>query len=213
LHDPFYYLVGIWAKAFSVYAHIFCQHFGEELAPEMKTYVEASFERFMRFVKGYKILSTRRLAPLDKRIAKIDFKSLPILVSPGPRESKSVVNKTNPNRPSIVASLVRTEESTTGVPRSESYVLSSDTTKDTSSPTQLDRKETQASLIKNDKDGYGSDPETGGEEEPARDREEDDLRQRATTKSDGDGLDTSCRLEQSGRESPGDEAGSKDKVS
>jgi len=40
LHDPFYYLTGIWAKAFSVYAHIFCQHFGnEELSPEVKSYI------------------------------------------------------------------------------------------------------------------------------------------------------------------------------
>lgn len=133
LHDPFYYLTGIWAKAFSVYAHIFCQHFGnEELSPEVKSYVEASFERFMRFVKGYRILSTRRLAPLDKRIAKLDFKSLPIPTSPNvPRESKSVVifnNKTLTSstiRPSVMTtSLVRTEESSggsPGVPRSESY--------------------------------------------------------------------------------------------
>jgi len=75
LHDPFYYLSGIWAKAFSVFAHVFCQHFGpEELAPEVKQFMEAAFERFMGFVKGYRILSSRRLAPLEDRIAKLDIK-------------------------------------------------------------------------------------------------------------------------------------------
>jgi len=185
----------------------------------------------MRFVKGYKILSSRRLAPLDKRVAQLDFKSLPLLIFPtspitGIRESKSVVvnNKTTAgaNRPSIVASLVRTEESSTsngcGVPRSESYVLSSDTTNKEANSPLLDRKETQISITQekkeNDKDDYASDPETGCEEEQGR-GEEDDLQQRATTKGSGDGLDTSCRLEraESGRESPGDERGSKDKVS
>jgi len=116
LHDPFYYLTGIWAKAFSVFAHVFCQHFGnDELTPEVKAHIELSFERFMRFVKGYKILSNRRLAPLDKRIATLDFKNLPetspITTSP-PRESKSVVSKVilKDNRTSVaVPSVIKTE--------------------------------------------------------------------------------------------------------
>jgi hypothetical protein len=75
LYDPFYYLSGIWAKAFSVFAHVFCHHFGpDELAEEVKQFIEAAFERFMGFVQGYQILSPRRLAPLEDRIAKLNIK-------------------------------------------------------------------------------------------------------------------------------------------
>jgi len=188
LHDPFYYLTGIWAKAFSVYAHIFCQHFGnEELSPEVKSYVETSFERFMRFVKGYRILSTRRLAPLDKRIAKIDFKSLGLPSSPLspnlPRESKSIIfNKTLTGgmRPSVMnASLMQKEESTTA-----------------SLQTGV--------LLRSDSFGYASDPEQLVEDEPGREVEDEpgregerddyDFRARAPTQTSGNGLDTSARI-------------------
>eukprot|EP00808_Paulinella_micropora_P009530 g2965.t1 len=72
LYDPRYYLTGIWAKVFSIFAHVFCQHFSEDdLPPEARKFMEAGFERFINLVRYYNVLSTRRLAPLQDRIAKI----------------------------------------------------------------------------------------------------------------------------------------------
>jgi len=210
LHDPFYYLTGIWAKAFSVFAHVFCEHFGnEELSPEVKSYIEASFERFMRFVKGYRILSARRLAPLDKRISKIDFKALPTttIQTGAPRESKSVIlqerSKTakatlsRNGLPSTVSgSLLKMDDSRSGL----SPILKSDSidrygekekSERGTSPVP-DNKEDQNNVKKEvkkeegEKDGYISDPEvaSGGDlEEPGGD--DFDPRNRAATKSSG----------------------------
>jgi len=236
LHDPFYYLTGIWAKAFSVYAHVFCQHFtNEELTPEVKAYVEGSFERFMRFVKAYRILSTRRLAPLDKRIAQIDFKSLPQLVQQAPsRESKSVLinnerkatKALSRERPSVMtSSLVKLDDSKSGstaLIKSDSYVVLDNLDK---SPL-LDKKENQPenkkTVKEEEKEGYVSDPEvaSGGEgEEPGGDHDDFDDRNRAAS----GGLEISARLNRadSGVETPDKErdeqpglvSSSKEKVS
>jgi len=177
----------------------------------------------MRFVKGYRILSTRRLAPLDKRIAKIDFKSLPTSSPLIPRESKSIVfNKTSGGtRPSVLnTSLMRTEESTT-ITLQSGVLLRSDSFDDgnkspgTSSPI-LDKKELTGKK-ENDREGYASDPELLVDDEPGREGERDDydFRARAPTNTSGNGLDASARIidrTENGRDSPapGDEPGYKD---
>jgi len=72
LYDPFYYISGIWAKLISIFAHLFASHFGDgslgREGSEQKLFIETLFERVIRFVKTYKILSTRRLSPLEDRI-------------------------------------------------------------------------------------------------------------------------------------------------
>jgi len=223
LHDPFYYLTGIWAKAFSVFAHVFCQHFtNEELSPEVKLYVEASFERFMRFVKAYRILSTRRLAPLDKRIAKLDFKNLPQSIpQPGPpRESKSVVlykqATLTRERPSIMtSSLIKLDDSKSGA------LLKSDSFIEADKSPVLEKKDNPSENKKvgkeEEKEGYVSDPEvaSGGEGEPGVEGFSDDYDDRIRAASGG--LEISVRLDRAdsaGREPlDQDQPGSKEKVS
>jgi len=72
LYDPFYYISGIWAKLISIFAHLFAQHFGDgslgREGSETKIFIETLFERVIRFVKTYRILSSRRLSPLDDRM-------------------------------------------------------------------------------------------------------------------------------------------------
>jgi len=72
LYDPFYYISGIWAKLISIFAHLFASHFGDgslgREGSEQRIFIETLFERVIRFVKAYRILSTRRLSPLEDRI-------------------------------------------------------------------------------------------------------------------------------------------------
>jgi len=72
LYDPFYFIAGIWAKLISIFAHLFASHFGDgslgREGSDSKNFIETLFERVIRFVKAYRILSTRRLSPLDDRI-------------------------------------------------------------------------------------------------------------------------------------------------
>jgi len=79
LYDPFYYISGIWAKLISIFAHLFASHFGDgslgREGSEQKVFIETLFERVIRFVKTYRILSTRRLSPLEDRIK--FFKNIP----------------------------------------------------------------------------------------------------------------------------------------
>jgi len=189
LHDPFYYLTGIWAKAFSLFAHVFCQHFdNEDLSSEIKQYVELAFERFMRFVKGHRILSTRRLAPLDKRIQKLDLRALqPITPSLAPRESKSVLyeksKSVNNYRPSFVASSPSAADS-------QSLILpgiaeGAEETKELMTPTEGEREEKEG---KRGEEGY-QDPEavSGGENEPEDDDDPDRYRRRPSTSKHEEG--------------------------
>jgi len=63
----------------SIFAHLFASHFGDgslgREGSEQKVFIETLFERVIRFVKTYRILSARRLSPLEDRIKL--FKNIP----------------------------------------------------------------------------------------------------------------------------------------